>query len=95
MTAFLSVSEQEAPQDDPKQRQPDIALAQESLGWQPSVSLREGLISTIVHFDRLLSGAQPHVNGATISAKPRRLPVANGRRVPSRLGQGEAADPTP
>jgi UDP-glucuronate decarboxylase len=83
------------PQDDPKQRQPDIALAQESLGWQPSVSLREGLISTIVHFDRLLSGAQPHVNGATISAKPRRLPVANGRRVPSRLGQGEAADPTP
>jgi UDP-glucuronate decarboxylase len=83
------------PQDDPRQRRPDIVLAQERLGWEPTVSLREGLLRTIVHFDRQLSGAEPHVNGATISAKPRRLAVANGLHVPSRLGQGEAADPTP
>jgi UDP-glucuronate decarboxylase len=80
------------PEDDPRQRQPDITLAQERLGWQPTVSLREGLLRTIVYFDGLLSGAAPHLNGAAIAAKPRRLPVANGRRVASRLG--EAADPT-
>ena len=31
------------PQDDPKQRQPDITLASKHLGWQPTVPLREGL----------------------------------------------------
>jgi UDP-glucuronate decarboxylase len=82
------------PEDDPRQRQPDIALAQDRLGWQPSVSLREGLLSTIAYFDRLLSGTEMLANGAAISAKPRRLAAANGLHVPSRLGQGEAADPT-
>ena len=31
------------PQDDPKQRQPDISLARATLGWQPKVPLAEGL----------------------------------------------------
>jgi len=35
------------PIDDPKQRQPDITLARELLGWSPEVSLREGLQRTI------------------------------------------------
>jgi len=35
------------PEDDPKQRKPNIALAQELLGWSPEVSLREGLQRTI------------------------------------------------
>jgi len=35
------------PEDDPKQRKPNIALAQELLGWSPEVSLREGLARTI------------------------------------------------
>jgi len=35
------------PQDDPRQRQPDIALAREQLGWAPKVALREGLRPTI------------------------------------------------
>ena len=39
------------PQDDPKQRQPDIALAQEKLGWAPTVSLDEGLKPTIAYFE--------------------------------------------
>ena len=44
------------PQDDPKQRQPDITLARERLNWQPTMPLREGLAKTIAYFDRLLSG---------------------------------------
>jgi UDP-glucuronate decarboxylase len=43
------------PQDDPKQRQPDIMLAKTRLEWQPTVPLREGLRQTIGYFDRLLS----------------------------------------
>ena len=43
------------PADDPKQRQPSIALAKEKLGWQPTVPLKEGLAHTIDYFDRLLS----------------------------------------
>ncbi|MEM1185176.1 MAG: UDP-glucuronic acid decarboxylase family protein [Planctomycetota bacterium] len=40
----------EAPADDPKQRQPDITLAKEKLGWEPSVPLRDGLAKTIEYF---------------------------------------------
>jgi UDP-glucuronate decarboxylase len=43
------------PEDDPKQRQPDIGLAKDRLGWQPTVALSEGLKPTIAYFDRLLS----------------------------------------
>jgi UDP-glucuronate decarboxylase len=42
------------PSDDPLQRQPDIALARETLAWQPTVELREGLRRTIAYFDALL-----------------------------------------
>ena len=46
------------PQDDPQQRQPNIAKAREILDWAPSVQLEEGLRRTIAYFDRLLaSGA--------------------------------------
>jgi len=38
------------PQDDPKQRQPNIALAVEKLGWQPQVALKEGLEQTAAYF---------------------------------------------
>jgi UDP-glucuronate decarboxylase len=38
------------PQDDPRQRQPDIALAMEALNWAPTVTLREGLERTIAYF---------------------------------------------
>ena len=43
------------PQDDPKQRQPDISLAKNILGWQPSIQLEEGLKKTIEYFDLLLT----------------------------------------
>ena len=43
------------PQDDPKQRQPDISLAKEKLkGWQPKIELEEGLGKTIAYFEKLL-----------------------------------------
>ena len=38
------------PQDDPKQRKPDISKAQEYLGWQPTIVLEEGLKKTITYF---------------------------------------------
>jgi UDP-glucuronate decarboxylase len=43
------------PQDDPRQRQPDITKAKALLDWQPTLPLREGLIKTIGYFDGLLS----------------------------------------
>ncbi len=43
------------PSDDPKQRQPDITLAREKLGWEPKVPLADGLKNTIAYFDNLLS----------------------------------------
>jgi UDP-glucuronate decarboxylase len=42
------------PEDDPKQRCPDISLAQELLAWAPRVQLRDGLTKTIEYFERLL-----------------------------------------
>ena len=41
------------PQDDPKQRQPDITLAKSRLGWIPHVPLSEGLKPTIAYFRSL------------------------------------------
>ncbi len=44
----------ELPQDDPVQRRPDITLAREKLGWEPRVSLTEGLKKTIAYFQKVL-----------------------------------------
>jgi dTDP-glucose 4,6-dehydratase len=43
------------PQDDPKQRQPDITRAQTLLGWQPKVELEEGLAKTVGYFKSKLA----------------------------------------
>jgi UDP-glucuronate decarboxylase len=50
---------QPLPQDDPKQRRPDISLAKQHLGWLPKVALREGLKPTTAFFRSLLSANQP------------------------------------
>ena len=42
------------PVDDPKQRQPDITLAREKLGWEPKIRLDEGLTRMISFFERQL-----------------------------------------
>ena len=44
------------PQDDPKQRKPDITLAKKLLNWEPKIPLAEGLKKTIDYFDKLLAG---------------------------------------
>ena len=46
------------PSDDPRQRQPDITLAREMLGWEPATLLRGGLVRTIEYFDCLLRGVK-------------------------------------
>jgi len=43
------------PQDDPRQRRPDISEAERLLGWRPAISLREGLAKTIPYFEHLLA----------------------------------------
>lgn len=43
------------PQDDPKQRQPNIELARKELGWEPTIKLDDGLRKTISYFDELLA----------------------------------------
>jgi len=42
------------PQDDPKRRKPDITLARQTLGWEPTVKLEEGLFTTIQYFRECL-----------------------------------------
>jgi len=42
------------PEDDPRQRQPDITLAKNTLQWEPAVSLRDGLLKTIEYFTKTL-----------------------------------------
>jgi UDP-glucuronate decarboxylase len=42
------------PQDDPKQRQPDIALARRQLDWIPKIELEDGLKATVAYFQELL-----------------------------------------
>jgi UDP-glucuronate decarboxylase len=43
------------PSDDPTQRQPDIGLAKQQLGWQPTVTLDEGFKTTIDYFRKELA----------------------------------------
>jgi UDP-glucuronate decarboxylase len=45
---------QDLPQDDPRQRKPDIALAKDLLNWEPAVDLDQGLIKTIEYFRSIL-----------------------------------------
>jgi UDP-glucuronate decarboxylase len=43
------------PADDPRQRKPDIELARKYLGWEPKVTLEDGLKETIEYFRRKLA----------------------------------------
>ncbi|SNS23549.1 UDP-glucuronate decarboxylase [Belliella buryatensis] len=49
------ISFQPLPQDDPKQRQPDINQAKSKLNWQPNVQLEEGLVKTVEYFKSIVS----------------------------------------
>jgi len=52
------------PDDDPRQRQPDIGLAKEKLDWEPKCGLEDGLLKTIAYFDSQLS------NGFVLEHRP-------------------------
>ena len=70
MTASRSkLSFRERPVDDPTRRQPDIARAQQSLGWAPKVPLREGLARTIAYFDDELRRAGRRRTAAPLIAR--------------------------
>lgn len=49
---------QPKPEDDPRQRKPDISLARELMQWEPKIALREGLQKTIHYFDKVLATNQ-------------------------------------
>jgi UDP-glucuronate decarboxylase len=53
--AETSLSYKPLPQDDPKQRQPDITLAKKQLGWEPKIALRRGLEKTIADAKKQLA----------------------------------------
>jgi UDP-glucuronate decarboxylase len=72
------------PMDDPTQRKPDISRANQELGWQPTVSLREGLERTIAYFEWKLSGGVRNMPGAksTLEAYPHLLSANVGLTAP-------------
>ena len=46
------------PKNDPLQRQPDISLAKEKLDWQPEIPLRQGLLKTILYFEKTIQAGK-------------------------------------
>jgi len=42
------------PQDDPKQRRPDISVAKSMLDWEPKINLEQGLVKTIDYFRKIV-----------------------------------------
>jgi len=67
------------PSDDPRQRQPDIALAKTELGWQPMVELKEGLEITIEHFDKLMGSSEGQVKYIEAVSRDRRKSTQDRR----------------
>jgi UDP-glucuronate decarboxylase len=49
------IAKKKLPRDDPKQRQPDIALAKRHMAWEPAVGLEAGLRKTIAYFRKLVA----------------------------------------
>jgi UDP-glucuronate decarboxylase len=67
------------PEDDPRQRRPDISRAQETLGWKPKTKLKEGLSRTIAYFEQLLAEADVR---AMLSAERERALPDLGSKAP-------------
>jgi UDP-glucuronate decarboxylase len=69
------------PVDDPTQRKPDISLAKQELGWQPTINLREGLEKTIAYFDWALSSTSGMQKVKPSQAVHAHLPPSNASAV--------------
>ena len=63
-----SIVEAARPMDDPCRRKPDITRAREILGWEPTVSLAEGLARTIAYFRGTASDRPAASEGIALSA---------------------------
>jgi UDP-glucuronate decarboxylase len=48
------ITNMDLPEDDPRQRQPDIGYARDLLGWEPSIQLRDGIVETVKYFKRMI-----------------------------------------
>jgi UDP-glucuronate decarboxylase len=82
------------PMDDPRQRQPDIGLAREVLGWSPRVQLADGLEKTIEYFrDRLLT--QQIAELATLARFGMAMPEQKARQESPQETPSEAASDEP
>ena len=62
----LRIRNEPLPQDDPRQRQPNITRARELLGWQPTIQLHEGLERTVAYFAQRIT-APAHLAGGTVA----------------------------
>ena len=60
----------EKTQDDPNKRKPDISLAKEKLGWEPRVTVKEGLSKTITYFQQVLDEAGEIIPTGPGASKP-------------------------
>ena len=58
------------PQDDPKQRQPDISRAQTLLGWNPTIPLAQGLEKTVADFKKRVSSSEFQVSSSDGQVEP-------------------------
>jgi len=58
------------PQDDPKQRRPDITKARQLLGWDPKISLEAGLRLSLEFFQRALAEQNPEVSTKARNTSP-------------------------
>jgi nucleoside-diphosphate-sugar epimerase len=59
----LPIVHKPLPADDPKRRQPDISKARRVLGWEPKVSLEDGLQATVDYVKRVVWGERPMAAG--------------------------------
>jgi len=57
-------------QDDPSKRKPDISLAKDKLGWEPRVTVKEGLDKTIKYFQQILDEAGEIIPTGPGASKP-------------------------
>jgi dTDP-glucose 4,6-dehydratase len=58
------------PGDDPRQRRPDITRARTLLGWEPEVSLEEGLVETLAYFRKVMTPRAQHAPPGKTSVGP-------------------------
>ena len=78
------------PEDDPRQRCPDILLAERLLGWRPRIALRSGLSSTIEHVRRMLESGETEARPLPFPQHPAATRVLDPAASPNGATNGRA-----